>query len=74
MSEGDYFSKYMPKELTDIESFKEIMKDAFECRVVKRGDKVKIKIRTKKLLYTYVTTEKESNELLKDTSVQVVEF
>jgi len=64
----------MPKELTDIDSFKEMMKSASECRVVKRGNKVKIKIRTKRLLYTYVTTEEESNELLKDTSIQVVEI
>ena len=64
----------MPKELTSIDSFKEIMKDAYECRIVKRGDKVKLKLRTKKLLYTYVTTEEESNELLKDTSLQVVEI
>lgn len=64
----------MPKELTDSTSFKELTKDALECRVVKRGDKVKMKIRTKKLLYTYVTTEEESKELLKDISIQVVEM
>ena len=64
----------MPKELTDINSFKELTKDALECRVIKRGDKVKMKIRTKKLLYTYVTTEEESKELLKDISIQVVEI
>ena len=33
--------------LPSINSFKELTKDALECRVIKRGDKVKMKIRTK---------------------------
>jgi hypothetical protein len=35
---------------------------------------VKLKLRTSKILYTYITTESEAEELLKGLKIEAVEF
>ena len=44
-----------------------------ECRVVRRGDKVKLKVKTSKYLYTYVTDAKEAEEIIKKAE-KVIEY
>ncbi|MEM0341041.1 MAG: hypothetical protein QXN05_01955 [Acidilobaceae archaeon] len=57
----------MPLEVTDLARFIEITEKALECRIkrVRKSDIVKIKARTKRYLYTYKTTEKELESVLK---------
>lgn len=64
----------MPKQVSRIDEFKQLLGEASECRVVRRGDRVKVKLRTPRLLYTYVTSEKEAEELLKDVKIPIKEF
>jgi hypothetical protein len=64
----------MPKLLKTEEQFEEIINDATECRVVKREDQIKIKLRTKKLLYIYITDKVKGEELLKKVKVDKIEY
>tara|TARA_B100000315_G_C14266886_1_gene446826 strand:+ start:477 stop:671 length:195 start_codon:yes stop_codon:yes gene_type:complete len=64
----------MPKLLKTEEQFEEIINDATECRVVKRDDQIKIKLRTKKLLYIYITDKLKGEELLKKVKVDKIEY
>lgn len=64
----------MPKQIFSPEEFRELISKAEECRVVRRGDKVKLKLRTKRYLYTYITTPDEADEILKEIKVKKVEF
>ncbi len=64
----------MPKLLKTEEQFEEIINDATECRVVKRDDQIKIKLRTKKLLYIYITDKVKGEELLKKVKVDKIEY
>ncbi|MDM7275534.1 MAG: 5'-nucleotidase [Thermoprotei archaeon] len=56
----------MPIEVTDLETFAEIAKRAFECRVkrVRKTNIVKVKARTRRYLYTFKTTEDKLQEVL----------
>ncbi|MFQ6135468.1 MAG: hypothetical protein ACE5KU_06635 [Nitrososphaerales archaeon] len=64
----------MPRQISDAEEFKRLADSAALCKVVKRGDRVKIKLRTSKILYTYITDETEAEELLKGLKIEAVEF
>lgn len=64
----------MPYELTSKEQFKELLKQADEVRVVKDNGTAKVKIRTKKGLYTFKTTGDEADSLVKGIKAPVVEF
>lgn len=64
----------MPKEITSVDDFKRLAEKAILCKVVKRGDTVKLKLRTNKWLYTYKTNEQEAEELLKGLKIETVEF
>ena len=64
----------MPREIHTEEEFRKILDKASECRVVRRGERVKIKIRTSKMLYTYVTKGDQADRLLKDVKVSIIEF
>ncbi len=65
----------MPRQITKMEQFEELKSKALECRVVRSKEAVKLKLRTPTMLYTYVTTEDEAQDLIKGLKdIDVVEF
>lgn len=68
----------MPREVFDREEFMKLAEGAAEVRVVRRGDKVKLKARRKRYLYTYVTDVKEAEEILEEIKerlrISIVEY
>ena len=64
----------MPRELKNKTEFERLLKDAEEVRVSRNGDAAKIKLRTKKGLYTLRTTSDEVESLTKGLKTPVVEF
>jgi len=64
----------MPVEIKTKEEFLKLLPFAKECRVVKRKNYVKLKLRLSRRLYTYKTNEKEAEELLKQVKCKIVEF
>ncbi len=64
----------MPKEVLDIEEFRKAIPYASECRVVRSGDTVKVKLRLKRLLYVYKTTTKDVDALLKEIKTDIIEI
>jgi len=64
----------MPKQIFSDKDFKSLIGKAIECRVSRIDDKVKLKLRTPKMLYVFVTSKEEADSLLKDIKVQVREI
>jgi len=64
----------MPKQIFDAKTFKDILPRAEEVRVVKSDGKTKLKLRTKSMLYTYVTDEVEAEKLLKNIDKPIVDL
>ncbi|MCZ6614068.1 MAG: hypothetical protein O7B32_02930 [Thaumarchaeota archaeon] len=64
----------MPKEVLDIEEFRKVIPFATECRVVRSGETVKVKLRLKRLLYVYKTNTKDVDELLKEIKTDIIEI
>ncbi len=64
----------MPSELTSKDQFKKLLGEAVEVRVVKKEESAKVKVRTKKGLYTFKTTGDEADTLVKGLKIPVVEF
>ena len=63
----------MPVELYDPEEFVEMSKKAVECRVIRKGDTVKLKLRSKRYLYTLKTSPKDVEKILSRISCEVRE-
>lgn len=63
----------MPKQMYDVEKFLEMTEDAEECRVKRGSDQVKLKLRTKKYLYTLVVEPQKAEEILQQVKCQIVE-
>lgn len=64
----------MPEELKSAEEFLSAAKLASECFVKTNKDNVKLKLRTKKVLYTYTTTSKDAEKLLSSISIKKKEI
>lgn len=64
----------MPRAIRSADEFSKLAPSASECRVVRRGERVKLKLRTPKMLFVYVTNEEEAASVLKDLKANVVEF
>jgi large subunit ribosomal protein L38e len=64
----------VPREIFDDEKFMEISENAIHCRVKRLKDVVKLKLRTKKILYTYKTDPATAERLLRDISCDVIEL
>lgn len=64
----------MPRLIGSATAFLKLEKESTECRVVRRRENVKLKLRTSKGLATYVTTPDEAESLLKSVKVKVVEL
>lgn len=64
----------MPHEVTSQDQVKALLKDAVEVRIVRNEDSVKLKVRTRKGLYTFKTTGEEADALVKGIKTPIVEF
>ncbi len=65
----------MPLQIRSKEEIEKMIDTATEVRVVKgKGDSVKVKLRTPKALYTYVTTEAEADALTKGLKTPIIDF
>jgi hypothetical protein len=63
----------MPAEIFNIEEFIKLSDSASECRVKRAKGIVKLKLRTKKKLYTIKLKENEAEEALKKIKCPIVE-
>jgi large subunit ribosomal protein L38e len=64
----------LPREIFDEDKFIELAEHAYHCRVKRTGDIVKIKLRTKKILYTYKTDPTSAEQLLREISCDIIEL
>ncbi|MHA1149624.1 MAG: hypothetical protein ACTSR8_15420 [Promethearchaeota archaeon] len=64
----------MPREIFDEEKFIEIAEYAYHCRVKRLKDVVKLKLRTKKILYTFKTDPQNAENLLKNVRCEIIEL
>ena len=64
----------MPSEVTSKDELRNLLKVALEVRVVRKEDSAKVKVRTKKGLYTFKTTGTEADALVKGVKAAIVEF
>ena len=64
----------MPREIFDEEKFVELAEFAIHCRVKRIKDVVKLKLRTRKTLYTLKTDPDTAERLLKDVSCDIIEI
>jgi large subunit ribosomal protein L38e len=63
----------MPKQIHDIDKFLEMTEDAEECRVKRGKDQVKLKLRTRKYLYTLIVEPQKAEEILQQVKCKAVE-
>ena len=64
----------MPKQLFSKDDFLKMADGAIECLVVRRKDKVKLKLRRSRMMYIFVTNESEANDLLKSIKADTLEL
>ena len=64
----------MPREIFDEEKFLELSEYAIHCRVKRLKEIVKLKLRTKKILYTYKTDPESAERLLRNISCDIIEL
>ena len=64
----------MPREIFDEEKFIEIAEYAYHCRVKRLKEVVKLKLRTKKTLYTFKTDPQSAENLLKNVRCEIIEL
>jgi sRNA-binding carbon storage regulator CsrA len=65
----------MPLQVRSKNEIEAMIEKATEIRVVKgKGDSVKLKLRTPKALYTYVTTSEEAETLTKGLKTPIIDF
>ena len=64
----------MPREIFDEDKFLEIAEFSVHCRVKRLKKVVKLKLRTKKILFTYICDPATAESLLKRISCDVIEL
>jgi len=64
----------LPKEIFDEDKFLELSNYAFHCRVKRIKDIVKLKLRTKKYLYTYKTDPTSAERILRNIGCEIIEI
>ncbi|MFX0056975.1 MAG: hypothetical protein ACFE85_18535 [Candidatus Hodarchaeota archaeon] len=64
----------MPKEIVNEEKFLELAEYAVHCRVKRVKDIVKLKLRTKRYLYTYKTDPITADRILRNVSCDIIEL
>ena len=66
--------KKMPKIISTEEEFLNLAKKALSCRVKRTGDVVKLKLRTKNILYVYKTNPDKADILTKRLNIDLIEI
>jgi len=69
-----FLSTVLPKEIIDENQFIELSKIAIHCRVKRGKEDVKLKLRTKKYLYTYKTDIKTADDLINKIDCSIIEL
>lgn len=64
----------MPREIFDEEKFIELSEFAVHCRVKRLKEIVKMKLRTKKILYTFKTDPTTAERLLRNITCDIIEL
>ena len=64
----------MPRQISSADEFKKLIPSASILKVVRMDDKVKLKLRTRKILYTYIASKDEADALIKDSNLEVEEY
>lgn len=64
----------MPKEIKSSDQFLELAEFAIHCRVKRIKDIVKLKLRTKKYLYTFKTDPNTADRLLSNLKCDIIEL
>jgi len=64
----------MPREIFDEKKFLEISEYAVHCRVKRLKEVVKLKLRTKKILYTYKTDPVSAERILRNIGCDIIEL
>ncbi|MFX1345811.1 MAG: hypothetical protein ACFFBC_10175 [Promethearchaeota archaeon] len=64
----------MPREIFDEDKFIELSEYAVHCRVKRLKEQVKLKLRTKKILYTFKTDPITAERLLRNISCDIIEL
>jgi hypothetical protein len=64
----------MPKQIFNKDDFIKLADDASECLVVRREDKVKVKLRRSRLMYIYVANASEADQILKEIKLDKIEL
>ena len=64
----------MPREIFDEEKFIELAEFAVHCRVKRLREVVKLKLRTKKILFTYKTDPTTAERILRNITCDVIEL
>jgi len=64
----------LPKEIFDEEKFLDLAEYAVHCRVKRVKDIVKLKLRTKKTLFTFKTDPIVADRLLRNLKCDVIEL
>ena len=64
----------MPREIFDEEKFIELSEFAVHCRVKRLKEVVKLKLRTKKILYTFTTDPTTAERLIMNIPCDIIEL
>ena len=64
----------MPRLVTSVDEFKKLLPRADAIRVVEQGENVKVKLRSKKMLYTLVTNKADADAIVKESKLEVEKF
>ena len=64
----------LPREIFSDQDFLRLAKNAYHCRVKRTKDTVKLKLRTKKILYTYKTDPSTAEQLIKQINCDIIEL
>jgi large subunit ribosomal protein L38e len=64
----------VPREILNESEFLEISEYAIHCRVKRLKEYVKLKLRTKKTLYTYKTDPTTAERLLRNITCDIIEL
>lgn len=64
----------MPRQIQDANKFLTIAEHASTCRVSRSPKDVKLKLRTKKMLYTYITDPATADAMIKKLTCEIIEM
>ncbi len=64
----------MPQEIKDAEKFLQLAGTATLCKIKRSGNMVKLKLRTKKQLYTYATDPETADALKRKLTCEIIDL